>query len=51
MKRQNETADRDQNRISADFGKNEVLDNANFRPKIGFLRVVSTHPLTLREPD
>lgn len=48
MKRQNEPASRDQNRISIDFGRIEVLDMARFGPKMGFLEVVSSHPLTLR---
>ncbi|MCY3556205.1 MAG: hypothetical protein OXH56_12895 [Gemmatimonadetes bacterium] len=51
MKRQNEPECRDQNRISIDFGKIEVLEKARLGPKIGILRVVSSHPLTLREPD
>ena len=51
MKRQNEPANRDQNRIPVDFGRREMLERAGFGPKIGILRVVSSHPLTLREPD
>lgn len=51
MKRQTRSANRAQNRILTDLGKNEILDNASFRPKIGFLKVVSSHPLTLRKPD
>ena len=51
MKRQNEPANRDQNQIPIDFGRLEMLDKARFGPKIGILRVASSHPLTLREPD
>ena len=51
MKRQNMPANSNQDRISIDFGRIEVLDKARFGPKIGILRVVLSHPLTLRKPD
>lgn len=51
MECKNWAAETEQNRILTDLGKNEVLDNVDSRPKISFFRVVSTHPLTLREPD
>ena len=48
MKRLIKPANSDQDRISIDFGGIEVLDKARFGPKIGFLGVVPSHPLTLR---
>ena len=51
MKHQIGDADTGQDQILIDLGKTEVLDNVDFGPKISVLRVVSTHPLTLRNPD
>ena len=51
MKRQMGPANSIRNRFAPNFTRSEVLDFAHFRPKIGFSRVVSTHPLTLRKPD
>ena len=51
MKRQNKHANSAQDRVKTIFSRSEVLNFALFGPKIGFLRVVSSHPLTLREPD
>lgn len=51
MKRQKGPANSVRNRIKTIFIRSEVLDFALFRPKIGFMRVVSSHPLTLWKPD
>lgn len=51
MKCQNGPANTDQKQISNAFSRSELLDEARFRPKIGDLRVVSSHPLTLLKPD
>ena len=51
MKRQNRLMDTEQNGILIDLGKSEATGDADSRPKISSLRVVSTHPLTLSKPD